>query len=332
MPPSGKPQLTADEMNLLYLWVKENAEFNKKVIELPEKDSLRVLAANYLKPAEEAEEQFDFAAADDKLIKKLNNNYRVIYPIAQGSPALGVNIYNKSSYQPKVLEELSGIKKQVVWLDLNKMPVKDAELKTIAGFENLRMLNLNFSDITGSTLNQLASLKHLESLSIAGARLDPKAIKQIISRKSLAKVALWDTGLSDDEIAALQKSNKKIDFIKGFKDDGKPIKLNVPQVKNTSFVFTKPLPLELSHPIKGTEIRYTTDGTDPDSLKSMLYKPGIMIDKNTAIKAKAYKPGWLGSDIVQVNFFKSAYTPDSISYIAAARFQIQRRWGKNIGG
>ena len=316
MPPSGKPQLTNDEMNLLYQWVKENADFKKKVIDLPENDSLRLVAATFLKPAEETEEQFDFAAADDKLVKKLNNNYRVIYPVAQGSPALGVNIYNKATYQPKVLEELSGIKKQVIWLDLNKMPVKDGEMKTIAQFENLRTLNLNFSDITGSTLKNLASLKYLRSISLAGDKLDANAIKQISSLKSLTKIALWDSGLSDEQLAALQKSNPHIDFIKGFKDDGKPLKLNDPQVKNTAFVFTKPLPLELSHPIKGVEIRYTTDGTDPDSVKSMIYKPGVVISQNTSIKARAYKPGWYGSDVVQANFYKSIYTPDSISFIA----------------
>ena len=316
MPPSGKPQLTTDEMNLLYQWVKENADFKKKVIDLPQNDSLRLVAATFLKPAEETEEQFDFAAADEKLVKKLNNNYRVIYPVAQGSPALGVNIYNNAIYQPKVLEELSGIKKQVIWLDLNKMPVKDAELKTIAQFENLRTLNLNFSDVTGATLKNLAPLKYLRSLSLAGDKVDANAIKQISALKSLTKIALWDSGLTDEQLAALQKSNPHVDFIKGFKDDGKPLKLNDPQIKNASFVFTKPLPLELGHPIKGVEIRYTTDGTDPDSVKSLIYKPGVMITKNTSIKAKAYKPGWYGSDEVQASFYKSVYTPDSISFIA----------------
>ncbi len=315
MPPAGKQQLTSDEMTLLYQWVKENADFKKKVIDLPETDSLRLVAANYLKPVEETEEQFDFAAADDKLVKKLNNNYRVVYPVAQGSPALGVNIYNKATWQPKVLDELSGIKKQVVWLDLNKMPVKDADLKIIAQFENLRRLNLNFSDITGATLKNLSSLKYLRSLSLAGDKLDLNAVKQISSLKSLTKIALWDTGLADDQLAALQKSNPHIDFIKGFKDDGKPMKLNDPQIRNAAFVFTKPLSLELAHPIKGVEIRYTTDGTDPDSVKSMIYKPGTMITQNTNIKARAYKRGWYGSDVVQANFYKGAYTPDSISFI-----------------
>jgi uncharacterized membrane protein len=315
MPPSGKPQLTTDEMNLLYQWIRENQDFNKKVIDLPQNDSLRIVAATFLKPAGETEEQFDFAAADEKLVKKLNNNYRVISPVAQGSPALAVDIYNAASYQPKVLQELSQVKKQVVSLDLDKMPVKDNELKTIAQFENLRTLNLNFTDITGKTLNQLAGLKYLRTLSMAGAGLNPASLTQLNTIKSLKKVALWDTGLTDGEIATLQKSNPHIDFIKSFKDDGKPIKLNVPQVKNTSFVFNKPMPLLLSHPIKGVDIRYTTDGNDPDSIKSAIYKPGINISANTVIKAKAYKAGWLGSDMVQFNFYKSLYTPDSISFI-----------------
>lgn len=315
MPPAGKPQLTPDELNLLYLWVKGNADFKKKVTDLPVNDSLRVIAATYLKPAEATEEQYYFAAADDKLIKMLNNNYRTIYPLAAESPALGVNIYNKSSYQPKTLEELSAIKKQVVSLDLDKMPVKDVELKTIAQFENLRTLNLNFTNVTGSGLKYLSSLKYLKIISLAGAPVNPSAIKQISLLKSLTKITLWDTGLTDAEILDLQVHNKKIEFIKSFKDDGKPIKLNLPELKNTSVVFAQSLPLQLSHPIKGVQLRYTTDGSDPDSIKSAIFKPGVALTKNTQIKVKAYKPGWLSSDVVQFSFFKSAYTPDSIAFI-----------------
>jgi uncharacterized membrane protein len=330
MPPASKPQLTADEMKLLYLWIKGNAEFNKKVTDLPANDSLRVLASTYLKPAEETEEHYDFAAADDKLIKKLGNNYRVIYQFASESPALGVNIYNKKLYNSKVLTDLSGIKTQVVSLDLNKMPVKDADLKIIAQFENLRSLNLNFTDVTGSGLKDLVTLKYLTSISLAGTKLDPNAIKQVSRLKNLKKIALWDTGLPDAEIADLQKANKHLEFIKGFKDDGKPIKLNVPQIKNTSFVFSKPVPLQLSHPIKGVEIRYTTDGVNPDSTKSMLYKPGIMLDDKTTIKAKAFKVGWVGSDVAQFNFFRAGYTPDSIAFITPPNDKYKADGAKSL--
>jgi uncharacterized membrane protein len=330
MPPAGKPQLTPDEMNLLYLWVRENADFKKRVIDLPKKDSLRLIASTYLKPAEEQEEKFDFASADDKLIKKLNNNYRVIYPLAKESPALGVNIYNKGSYQPKFLEELSAIKEQVVSLDVSRMPVKDAELKTIAQFKNLNTLNLNFTDVTGGTLKELAGLKHLKMISLAGTSLNATAIKQISMLKSLTKITLWDTGLTDAQVQDLQTHNKNLQFIKSFKDDGKPIKLNVPQIKNTALVFAQSFPLQLSHPIKGVQLRYTTDGTDPDSIKSPVFKPGVALVKNTSIKVKAYKRGWDSSDVVQFNVFKSSYTPDSVSFITPPNSKYSADGAKSL--
>src|ERR1700744_2504876 len=295
MPPAGKTQLTPAEMNLLYLWIKENTGFKKKVIDLPANDSLRVIAATLLKPAETTEEKYDFTAADDKVIKKLNNNYRGIYPLSSGSPALAVVIYNKAGYTPKILTDLGEIKKQVVSLDLHKMPVKDDELKTIAQFENLRVLNLNFTDITGASLKDLSSLKYLRSLSVAGIKLKPGDLDQLNKFKSLAELTLWNTGLSIADIQQLKKAHKKVQFIEGFKDDGKIVQIIPPQMKNTQFVFSKPIPLLLSHPIKGADIRYTTDGTIPDSVKSPLYKPGIMITDNTTIKAKAFKARWYGS-------------------------------------
>ena len=316
MPPTGKPQLTTQEMLLLYLWVKENAAFNKKVVDLPPNDSLRIIATNFLKPSDEKEIHFDFGAADDKLIKKLNNNYRTIYPIGQGLPALGVNIYNKKTYEPKVLEELLELKKQIITLDLNRMPVKDAELKTIAKFENLQTLILNFTDITGNTLKELAPLKHLNTLALSGVRLNSEGVNQIALLKGITKLTLWNTGLSDKDIASIKANNKNLAIITGYKDDGKPIKLNNPQIGNTNFIFADKVELQLKHPIKGVDLRYTTDGTDPDSIKSAIFRPGIYVSNNEFIKAKAFKAGWLSSDVVSFNFYKNAFKPDSIGYLA----------------
>ncbi|MBV8391150.1 MAG: chitobiase/beta-hexosaminidase C-terminal domain-containing protein [Mucilaginibacter sp.] len=330
MPPSGKPQLTAAEMSVLYQWIKENADFKKKVTDLPATDSLRIAAALFLKPAEAFEERYDFAAADEKEVKKLNNNYRVIYELATGSPALAVNIYNKSTYNAKVLDELSPIKKQVVSIDLNKMPVKDGDLKTIARFENLRTLNLNFSDVTGSTLKDLSSLKYLRSLSLAGTKLNAQALDQLKLLKGLKEVVLWNTGLTSQALQAFQNTNKKLMLLEGFKGDNKPMKLIPPQVKNTTFVFNKPVQLVITNPIKGVDIRYTTDGSEPDSVKSALYKPGIMISDNTIVKAKAYKAGWYGSDAVSYLFYKNTFLPDSISLIKPVNERYQADGAKTL--
>lgn len=314
MPPKGKIQLSDDEITLLYHWVKANADFKKKLIDLPAKDSLRILATAILQPAENTEEQFDFASADDETIRKLNNSYRGVSPISNNSPALAVSLYNKDTYTPQTLAELSAVKMQIISLELNKIPVKDADLKSISRFENLRKLNLNFTNITGKGLKELTGLKYLKSLSLSGTKVNYKDLdEQISAFKSLSTLVVWNTDLSLPEIQKLQNANKQIHIIAGFKDDGKNlIKLNPPQLKNSSSIFSESISLQLGHPINGVKIRYTTDGNEPDSINSPIFKNQPLLNKFTIVKAKAYKVGWLGSDLVTFNLYKNTYKPDSV--------------------
>ena len=217
MPPKGKAQLTEEEIEILFQWIKTNPGFNKKIIDLPVTDSLRIASAAFFEPVEEKEEEYEFASADEKTIKKLNNNYRVIYPLTKESPALVVNLYNRSVFKSASLDELRAIKEQIVSLDLNKMPVRDADLKYISQFKNLRKLNLNFTDITGKGLKELASLKQLKSLSISGTKVNYQDLQQLIRDiKSLNTLTIWNTQLDDQEIARLQKSNKQVELVAGY--------------------------------------------------------------------------------------------------------------------
>ncbi|GAB3167426.1 c-type cytochrome domain-containing protein [Telluribacter humicola] len=313
MPPKGKEQLTTEEIALLSWWVKGRAEFRKKVLDLPATDTLRILAASMFN-TESPTELYTFAAADDDVIQKLTNNYRSIAPLARESPALSVNIYNKNEYAPEQIEELSELKKQIVFLNLSKMPVKDADLKKISQFENLQKLNLNFTDISGKGLSELASLTKLKSLSLSGTQVAYADLQKSLGAiKSLQTVSVWDTGLTDQDIQRLQKGFPGIRFIAGFQDDGlNPLKLNPPQAGNQSTVFTESLPMLLKHPIRGVQIRYTTDGTEPDSVHSPVFKEGTLLRTSTSVKARAYKEGWLGSEVAQIHFYKSTYKPDSV--------------------
>ena len=107
----------------------------------------------------EDEDSYEFAAADEKTIRELNTDYRVITPLSMESPALSVSFFSESAFQSSDLTDLTPIKDQIVELDASKMPVKDEDLKLIAQFGNLRKLLLNFTDITGSTLGELAKLR-----------------------------------------------------------------------------------------------------------------------------------------------------------------------------
>lgn len=279
MPPKGKAQLTPDEIAVLSLWVKNNADLKWKVTDLPPQDSLRILSTRLLGPSGPAEEAFDFASADAGTISKLNNDYRVVYAVAKNSPALAVNIYNRSTFNSSLLKELNEIKGQIVSLDLNKMPIKDEDLKVIAGFENLRRLNLNFTDITEAGLKHLKSLKHLKEVSMFGTK------------------ASKNTGPVEN--------------------DGVPLKLNTPRLATNSSIFRDSLIAVIEHAINGVQLRYTVDGSGPDSLSSPLYREALVFKEPVSLRIKAYKAGWKSSDVVTYFLFKSKYKPDSIRFLKA---------------
>ncbi|ADB37012.1 c-type cytochrome domain-containing protein [Spirosoma linguale] len=316
MPPLGKSQLTPQEMTLLALWVKGRADFQKRVVDLPATDSLRFIASALFKPVQSVE-TFEFDAADEETVTKLNDDYRTVAPLAKESPALAVNLYNRAAYKPEKLDELDAVKEQIVYLNLNKMPVTDAALRQIRKFENLQKLDLNFTDITGNGIAELTSLDHLKTLSLAGTKVTFADLqKQIGAFKSLKTLAVWNTALTPAQITQLQKEHKNIQFIGGF--DGtasEPIKLNPPQIKNSSTIFNKTLALHLKHPIRDVQLRFTTDGSEPDSIHSPLFTGQTVLDKPTVIKAKAYKQGWFSSDVATFSFYKGSYIPDSVNLL-----------------
>lgn len=314
MPPKSKSQLTDEEIAMLEQWIHSGSEMEKKVLELPVDDTLRAMIETYLQPEEEV---YDFAHANVEEIEKLNSAYRVIYPLATNSPALSVSIYNATLFSPKMIEELMPLQKQIVSLDLNKMPVEDADLKTISSFENLRKLNLNFSSITGATLSALTSSKHLSSLSISSSKVNDEGIAQLSQLTSLKNLYCWNTTVSEEALSQLSKELPGLQIETGFvPDHTRILKLTSPRIVNDPKIYNDDFQLELAHPIEGVMIRYTLDGSQPDSINGEVYNRAVTATTSvTSIRAVAFKEGWYGSDVAAASFYKSAIRPDSIWFV-----------------
>ena len=328
MPPTGKPQLTNDELEILYEWVKAGTNFEQKVVDLLPTDTLRVLAAKILKQS--TDEHYDFAAADEGEIQKLSNDNRVIAPLFLNSPALVVNFYNRTFYSREKLTELKPISRQIVEMNFDNMPVSDEDLKIVSGFINLRKLNLNFTAITGATLTELQKLTNLKNLSLSGTTVKPDQLKPLVSLPKLRMVYLWNTNIATADIHKLEQLNKNVSYQSGFKGDTVVLKLTPPILENEELVINKKTPVKLKHYIHGTTIRYTLDGTDPDSLSSPVYDNKLEIDSDVTIKAKAFKPGWSSSDIVKLHFFKTTYRPDSVVLLTPADPKYKGEGGKTL--
>lgn len=310
MPPKGKPQLTDQEIQLLYLWIKGGAGFKSRVMDLPETDSLRILAHSRFNTIET--DDYDFTAADESKVKNLNNNYRVVSALAMNSPALGASFFSASAYSTEQLKDLLAVKKQLLSLNLTRMPVKDDELKTISEFTNLRKLNLSFTSISGLHLEELNKLKELRQLSLAGTEVKKEDIHKLTGLKKLSRLYLWNTGLSETDMNQLAVTLKGVVVEKGFTGDTTLLKLTPPVLLNEEQIIAEPIALRLKHYVNGVSIRYTLDGTDPDSIKSPEYNQNTTLTQHMTVKAKAFKPGWISSDIMETYFYSAKYRVDSV--------------------
>lgn len=317
MPPSGKTQLAEEEKRVLELWIREDAVLNTKVVDLQPDHELFILASNVFKPAG-LETSYAFPKADVAVVKRLNHSFRVVEPLAKESPALHATLFPSGSYDPEELADLMEIRQQVVYLNLNKVPVRDEELKMISQFENLEKLNLNFSEISGKGLQALTGLENLKHLSIAGTKVSREGISEFLkhTRSTFETITLWDTPLGKDEIEYLRKEFKSVDFEAG-REDEDLLQLNLPVLANESSIFSDTLVLKLGHPIRDVDIRFTMDGSEPDSINSPLYKYGeTILKEGKVIKAKAYKEGWYGSDRATIQVYQNRHMPDSVHLLS----------------
>jgi hypothetical protein len=313
MPPEGKPQLTEEEIAVIEQWIRHGADFTLKVAHLPDGDTLKQIAGNMLLNAEL--DEYDFDEADASAVSKLNTVNRSVSKLAEHSPALTVSFFNSSLFQSQQLKELLDVKTQVVALDLTGMDVKDADLATISELKNLRRLNLSNTGITGATLQELKKLKYLRSMGLSGTTLQEGALLKLEGFPQLKTVYAWNISGKGNDPQKEQEQVKGVRFERGFRADTMVLKLSPPVAQNEQFVLTKAVPLQLKHYIKGTVIRYTIDGSDPDSMHSLVYNGNTNINETVQVRAKAFKPGWKSSDVIETWFYKSTHHPDSLIYL-----------------
>ncbi len=317
MPPKDKVQLTEDEIAFISLWIDAGADLKKELRELTSGDTLGKLASTIIPryqqiPGLEKKYTFRFASVDK--VAELNLPNRSVFQIARNEPAIQVDFFLRESYEPKLLEDLLAVKEQLISLNVSKMPVRDAELGTIGNFRNLEVLNLNNTEITGKGLTQLSSLSKLRSLSLSGTKIDVSALKELSEKNvSLEEVYLWNTGLSPGDVETLKNTYPKVLWNIGFvPDNTEVLKLNAPMLRNKSHVLGVGEKVALKHSLPGTEIRYTLDGTEPDSVTSPVFSDDFEMGNYATVRAKAYKDGWLTSDAVAFNLFRKGFKPDSV--------------------
>lgn len=326
MPPKNKAQLSEEELEILEAWVASGGSFDQKVTALKSDEPLFQLASNRFSN----QKSYTFDAASDSEIKKLNNFFRKVNPVFPGSPALEVAYYGISTFDPSSLQDLKKIKEQLVRINLNRMPLAEVDLGFLSEFKNLEELQLNFTGVDGGQIAELEKLENLKNLALSGNELGPEAASALSKLKQVKRLFLWNSGLGESEKETLIKSlaQTQIDF--GFDGKGIIYPLNPPKIEFEKTLFQDSMELILSHPIRTAEIRYSLDGSEPDSLTSPIYTTSIWVKNTSQIRAKAFADDWTGSSIATNLVFKEGIKPKSYKLASEPHTRYQAKGATSL--
>lgn len=315
MPPEGQTQLSKAEIDLIHHWIKAGAELETSIQRLNEQDSLYLALAPWLEKSKNTQSQaeaYAFEPAGLQTIKELNTPYRTVQPIAQGSPALSVSFFLQQAFQPSFLEELSAVRKQIVSINLSNMPIDDETLSALDRFPHLEKIILNGTQISGASLEQLSECPQLKEIAVSNTDIGREDLFALATSSRLEKIYAWETKVLPEDLPELAKQLPGVSFELGYQaPPGEMLQLSPPQLINDQAVLEAGGKVLLNTKFPGAEIRYTIDGSDPDSLSSPLFSAPLSISRVSTIKAQTFSPGWLSSEVATFSLFPSGKTPDT---------------------
>jgi uncharacterized membrane protein/mono/diheme cytochrome c family protein len=218
MPPKGKPQLTETEINLLHWWITSHAGFSKKVKEVSQPANI-VVALEALKQAPSSllssvpQEEVD--AAPGNAIAILRKEAVSVSQVAMNSNYLQVSFVAVPKPGKHLMDALSALRKQLVWLKMPGAQLTADDWKEIADYKALTRLSLEHSTINDAGIAQLVTLEHLQYLNLVGTNVSAQGIQQLKNIKTLNSIYLAQTKLTPEEFAAIQKMMPRVDLDSG---------------------------------------------------------------------------------------------------------------------
>jgi len=94
------------------------------------------------------------------------------------------------------LVQLEPVGALIVEAELARTKVTDAGLKTLAGFHNLRSIDLSYTAITSANLGELTALPHLYKLNLTGTAIDASGLAKLRSAPGLKHIYYFQTKAS----------------------------------------------------------------------------------------------------------------------------------------
>lgn len=250
MPPKGKRQLTDEEITLLAWWINEEASFDKKVAEVNVDEKVQPILNALVDPeANKSEVDILLAAGvealDENELVRLQSKDVRLRPVSAGTNWLQAQVLEGASGD-SLVANLTGLAKQLIWLDLGNTNSTDKIFSSVVQFKNLTRLHLENTMVTDEGLQHLKKLSYLQYLNLHGTDITDEGIQQLADLKNLRKLYVWQTQVTKEGATTLKENLPNLEVILGIQDiDEDPVENSivteskVDTIANTNVVLTK---------------------------------------------------------------------------------------------
>lgn len=209
MPPKGKPQLTPQDVEILYWWIQQGAPDTITVKELQKTPRIQ-LVFDGMKPRGDGLHPYMPLAEAGKpateAVQALVNTGMKVMPVAADNGYVMVSAVNAERFGNADAKLLEPLGKQIVWLNLAGTATGDSALQTIAALPVLTRLQLDETAVTDQGLQFLSAAKQLKYLNLNGTKITDKGLEHLQKQSSLRELYLYGTGVSAAGIEKLRKA------------------------------------------------------------------------------------------------------------------------------
>lgn len=304
MPPSGKPQLTADELRLLEWWVENKACFDCTVGEMAGQSEVQAILDRYAAPADHWQ-ALGLPPISVAKLEQLRAKGLQVQLLADNSPFLLVNLARDTGIAADKLRALRQVAEHVLELDLSHSDASDELSQELAQFAHLKKLSLQGTRITDQGLPALQPLQHLQSLNLYGTAVSDDGLQVLSGLESLQQLYLWQTQVSENGAAAFAAARPGCQVHHAI-DEAMlgSAQLNPPEIEAASTLFVDSVVVRLRRPLRGASAFYTLDGEAPDS-SAARFPDSLVLRASALLKVRLAKPGWTASPVATQHFFKA---------------------------
>lgn len=175
MPPEGKLQLTEKELKIISWWIKNGADFDKKVSDIPNSTDIISLFTSNDNIAQAVIPDFKVKALNTTTVQTLNKLGISVTPIALNSSLVSV-LLNQTEVNSNVLSILKNVQENIVYLNAKKQKWSPELIQFISQCKNLLRLDLSQSNIDDASISKLSALPNLNTLNLTGTQISKSGL------------------------------------------------------------------------------------------------------------------------------------------------------------